>query len=289
MDIKDLNKNQMVLLTLLMSFVTSIAMSVITVSLLQENPTTVTQTVNRIVERTVETVVPAVTGGKSIVTKETTIVVKEEDLITKSIEKNKDKILAVREKAIGSDGGAVHTQIGWGIVLNKEGLIATDSSFISSEGAYSVLTEDNVSFETKVVAQDENKGVALLSAIKEKGDKRKEEYVFTPIDKADLKASKLGQTLIAFGGKGKKAVAIGIISNITESEAKVGSATSTTFSKKITSIEGTVFPPNKVTGGPIVNSFGEVLGLATATLFVGGEPSYLPITEIVEMSNKGFE
>lgn len=56
MDIEDLTKTQLLLLTILVNFVTSIATGVLTVSLLDQAPTTVTQTVNRIVDHTIETV-----------------------------------------------------------------------------------------------------------------------------------------------------------------------------------------------------------------------------------------
>lgn len=56
MDIEDLSKSQLLLLTILVNFVVSIATGVLTVSLLDAAPQTVTQTVDRIVDHTIETV-----------------------------------------------------------------------------------------------------------------------------------------------------------------------------------------------------------------------------------------
>ncbi len=84
MNIEDLNKTQLLLLTILVNFVTAIATAVLTVSLLDQAPPTVTQTVNRIVEHTVDTVSQS-SPIPGIVTKETTVVIKDEDLLAAAI------------------------------------------------------------------------------------------------------------------------------------------------------------------------------------------------------------
>lgn len=56
MDIEDLSKSQLLLLTVLVNFVVSIATGVLTVSLLDQAPATVTQTVDQVVDRTIENI-----------------------------------------------------------------------------------------------------------------------------------------------------------------------------------------------------------------------------------------
>src|ERR1700754_2442019 len=90
MDLEHLTKHQIVLLTLLVSFVTSIATGIVTVSLVNQAPSGVTRTINQIVEHTVEKVVPSTQGasaglGITHTVPEKTVVVKDDDLAAQSI------------------------------------------------------------------------------------------------------------------------------------------------------------------------------------------------------------
>lgn len=60
MDIEELSKAQLILLTILVNFVTSVATAILTLSLLDHAPPYVTQTINRVVQQSVETVAPPV-------------------------------------------------------------------------------------------------------------------------------------------------------------------------------------------------------------------------------------
>lgn len=108
MNIEDLSKTQLLLLTILVNFITAIATAVMTVSLLDQAPPTVTQTVNRIVERTVEQASQAA-PIPGIVTKETTVVIKNEDLLSAAIGADAARTVYIRKGATSTPVLAVGT------------------------------------------------------------------------------------------------------------------------------------------------------------------------------------
>lgn len=91
MDLKDLNNYQLVLLTLLVSFVTSIATGIITVYLLQQSPT-VSSVINQVIQRTVEKVAPEST---TVTTAPQVVFVKEGDLVPVVADKIKKALVSV--------------------------------------------------------------------------------------------------------------------------------------------------------------------------------------------------
>src|SRR3989344_5509843 len=134
MDIEHLTKHQIILLTLLVSFVTSIATGIVTVSLMDVAPVSVTRTINQIVERTVENVVPAVSApaskaqGAAVVTKETTVVVKDEDLTAASIAAAQKAIVRIISK---NDPTML---VARGVVVDMKGIVLSDRGALEPPG-----------------------------------------------------------------------------------------------------------------------------------------------------------
>jgi S1-C subfamily serine protease len=120
---EELNKNQIVLLTLLVSFVTSIATGIVTVTLMNQAPAAVTQTINRIVERTVEKVVPGEPKVTTVV-KEVPVVVTEEKLIVDVINQASPAVVRVAD----AEG---KTTLGSGFVVSETGLVATAAAIFT--------------------------------------------------------------------------------------------------------------------------------------------------------------
>ena len=94
MDLEQLTKTQIVLLTLFVSFVTSIATGIVTITLMDQAPSDVTRTIDRVIEKTVERVVP---GETKVVER-----IKEvsnptaSDLAINTVEKTKEILVYVK-------------------------------------------------------------------------------------------------------------------------------------------------------------------------------------------------
>src|SRR4051812_22400263 len=118
MDLEHLNKHQIVLLTLLVSFVTSIATGIVTVSLMNQAPPSISRTINQIVERTVETV--AAPSLPAAVATEHTVVVKEDDLTAQSIAGVQKAMIRI------VDAKTPDSLVARGVIVDKTGLALTD-------------------------------------------------------------------------------------------------------------------------------------------------------------------
>lgn len=185
MNIEELTKTQIILLTLLVSFVTSIATGIVTVTLLEQAPPIVTQTVNRVVQNTIEKVVPQ-EGGKTV----ETVIIKEEDLVVDAVGQSAKSLVAIREYVDGQEGAF----LGVGFFVSKDGLVLTDAAGISDTGQYAVLS-NGASYPAEVAAKDE-KGFAILKIVPVKNEQGNFKS-FSSAVFGDSSSLKIGQTVVS--------------------------------------------------------------------------------------------
>jgi hypothetical protein len=265
MDIEHLNKTQIVMLALLVSFVSSIATGIVTVSLVSQAPEGVTQTINRIVERTVEKVVTepgkaiaAAASGSIPASTEKTVVVKEDDLAANSISQIQKSIVKIVEK--GAPESAFYAR---GIIVDALGLIATDRSIVDPNlGSEAIFPNgDRVTITARTPASGSSVLLFEPSFIGTSTPK----FAVAPL--ADISKLKLGQAVIRIGGKTKDAVSTGVISSLPD--------TSSTSDHLIeTNVNATV------PGGVLITLFGDVVGITTGTSLGAGGVFYTSASEI---------
>jgi hypothetical protein len=271
MEIEELTKSQIILLVLLVSFVTSIATGIVTVSLLAQTPPAITQTINRVVERTVETVVPSQNQSASVVTKETTVVVKEDDVIAQSISNGFGGVARIYEGIATSS-----PIIALGAVTGN-GTIVTDLSQVSKEHTVSVNGEF---YRYVVSAKIPELGIAFMVATGTAP-------TVAAFKGVDVSSIKLGQTMIGLYGARSNRVAMSVASSVADlKEVKAGDEAiqahviETTITETITA------------GTPLINIFGDLVGISTGVSRTDGKGSFISfgdVTAILNASSKAAE
>src|SRR5271156_3041313 len=116
MDIKDLNKTQLIMLALLLSFVTSIATGIVTVTLMQQAPKSFTEPVNHVVEQTVDKIEQV--EGKTVTQ---TVVIKEEDLVVDAIANNQSAVFTITKQSQDLYGNTTEISAGRGFAISNDG------------------------------------------------------------------------------------------------------------------------------------------------------------------------
>ncbi|HDH04085.1 MAG TPA: trypsin-like serine protease, partial [Candidatus Campbellbacteria bacterium] len=285
----DLTRAQVIMLVLLVSFVTSLVTGIVTVTLVNQAPPPITQTINKVIERTIRTVVPgdsqtAATAAPIIVTQEDRIVkiVNNVSSAVVSVVATKDmpviekyyinpfknnaafknlpggflpdvKIPQYRQK------GVEKRQIssGTGFFVSSDGLIITNKHVVADTAAeYSIVMNDGRKFEAKILARDPFQDIAIL---KVKGEK----FNFISLD--DSKNVKVGQTVIAIGntlGEFQNTVSRGIVSGLNRKVTALGGISGPEKLQELIQTDASINPGNS--GGPLLNLNGRAIGINTA-------------------------
>jgi hypothetical protein len=243
MDIEQLSKSQIVLLTLLVSFVTSIATGIVTVSLMDQAPPVVAQTVNRVIEHTVQTVVPG-QAAATAVTQEKTVVVKESDLISQAINHINPSVIRLY-----SSDATSPTFLGLGVVLDASGTIATDSTALGDSADGVVELPNSSRVRAFVTSRDANTGVAFLTPATTTIDGKVPAW-----SPAALSTGQpvLGETVVMLAGNTLARIGDGLITAIVPAGTQSAS-----------SIETNISGDSIMDGSPLIDTDGTLLGLST--------------------------
>lgn len=239
MDIEHLSKTQIVLLVLLCTFVASIATGIVTVALLAQAPPAVTQTVNHIIQRTVETVAPST--GEPTTIKETTVVVKEDELLSSSISSAFGKLGVVHETDATSS-----PVIALGIPIGA--LLLTDASVVTDVHAVEI---GGVTLLYGVEKKISEVGVVVLKLMD--GGK-------VPVGPrvGDTGQIKLGQSVVVLPSASGARVGIGAVT-ARYTIGRVDGGDEEIIIRAIdTNIGGKI-----AAGAPLLNAFGDVIGIST--------------------------
>ena len=210
MDIKDLNKPQLILIAVLLSFVTSIATGITTVTLMQRAPASFTAPINRVIRQTVEKIQQV--EGKTTVQ---TVVVKEEDLVVDAIAKNKSSIFFASKEALDEEGKTIEVSAGRGFAISENGTVVVDGNLVPDKGVY-YLKNDSGKFKADFISADKADFSFLKIGAAVNGT---DKLVFTVPAFGDLEKMKVGQKIIVVGSSIASSIFEGVHINTAKSSA----------------------------------------------------------------------
>ncbi|MSU56351.1 MAG: serine protease [Candidatus Taylorbacteria bacterium] len=287
---EELNKHQLILLVLLVSFVTSIATGIVTVSLMDQAPPGMTQTINRIVEKTIERVVTEPSSQAAAVVTRETVVVKADDAIINAIDKNSGSVVRIKEAT-----GEGHTAFaGLGLVMSRDGLVAadisvayrkTDSLGNAIAESYQGVFPDGRIFPLNIVYSEQGAGLIFFQVLLQ--DREKGVYRFkTP--EFGLGDLKLGQAVVALSGDDTNSVSTGIISNLVQKSVTKTPDSSTTTPqtvKELVAVKTDIRSVELVSGSVLLNLSGEVIGMNAGSLSANRN-IFVPIQKVLDTALK---
>lgn len=190
-------------------------------------------------------------------------IVQEESQIIDVVDKASPAVVSVLVKTVSFDPftGPISDSsgIGTGFIVDKGGLVVTDSHVVDSEnGQYSVVLKDGVTYEVKKINLDRQNDLAILQV-----DARD----LPTVSLGDSDALKVGQKAIAIGnalGQFQNTVTVGVVSGVGRSiTAGDGFGSNTKTYENVIQTDAAINPGNS--GGPLLNSAGQVIGISVAT------------------------
>lgn len=286
MKMNDLTRTQLVLLVLLVSFVTSLVTGVVSVALVNQAPSPITHTINRVIEKVIMER-PSEAGAREI------SILTAEDLVIKLVDETLPAVVSVisskdipvieqyfinpfedddffsqlippelllefqvpqyRQK--GTEKRRVSS--GTGFFVSDDGLLVTNRHVVDDAKAqYSVLMNDGRKLDAEVLARDPFQDIAILKV---------EGSSFSYIKLGNSDVIKVGQTVIAIGnslGEFQNTVSVGVISGLGRTVIALGGFSGPETLREVIQTDAAINPGNS--GGPLFDLTGRAIGINTA-------------------------
>ena len=242
MDLEQLTKTQLILLALLLSFVTSLATGIVTVTLMNQAPADVIRTVNRVVEKTVERVVPGET--RIIETIKEVNNPTEGDLAVSAVEKSKNILIYIKTADGLETRGFLISNKGEAVIAYVEGLVEGQDVGVNWNGNTST-TSPNLPAVVVSIAKASSLALIKLKDMPVGG--------VPYVNLLQATVPTLGQNVISisYGSKSGINLEFGKVTSIVDSDAKEGT-------RRFVMTPGDSFAH---IGSPIVDYSARVLGM----------------------------
>ncbi len=173
---------------------------------------------------------------------------------------------------------------GTGFIVSSDGLIITNKHVVYDEDAeYTVMTNDGEKYPAPVLARDPVQDIAILKISADN---------LPTVKLGDSDKLRIGQTVIAIGnalGEFRNTVSVGVISGLARSIIASGGGISEQL-EEVIQTDAAINLGNS--GGPLLNLYGEVIGVNTA-MALGAEnigfaiPANKVNKDILDIQTKG--
>jgi serine protease Do len=191
--------------------------------------------------------------------------ISQEQAIISAVENVSRAVVSI---IITKDLSAIEVGGGTGFIISEQGMILTNKHVVLDKKAdYTVLTNDGRKFPAKVLARDPFQDLAILKIEKEeKIDNQGGLFSesFPVVQLGDSSKLQIGQTVIAIGnalGEFRNTISVGVISGLGRTITASGLYIKETL-EDVIQTDAAINKGNS--GGPLLNSKGEVIGINTA-------------------------
>jgi serine protease Do len=192
-------------------------------------------------------------------------IVQEESETIDVIEKVSPSVVSVVVKTINfnlfsGDTTTYESGIGTGFIVDSNGLIITNSHVVNDpRSEYSVVLKDGTTYSVNKIHLDNYSDIAILEITARN---------LPTVEFGDSASLKVGQRAIAIGnalGKYDNTVTVGVVSGVArEVRASSGFGEEKVY-ENVIQTDAALNPGNS--GGPLLNSSGQVIGVNVATTF----------------------